>query len=104
MGTTAVVAPSVYLDAADLSRLSALGISVDGDPISVTDRPSSDDGSDPLPDLAAAIRIGADRGALVAISDRGRDPRAWRRDGARWLAAATEASACASPARPLALL
>jgi hypothetical protein len=104
MGTTAVVAPSVHLDAADLGRLSALGISVDGDPISVTDRPSAGDGPDPLPDLAAAIHLGADRGALVAISDRGRDPRAWRREGARWLAAATEASATASAARPLALV
>jgi hypothetical protein len=104
MGTTAVVTPSVRLDAADVSRLGALGISVDGDPIGITDRPPAGGGSDPLPDLAAAIHLGAQRGALVAIGDRGRDPRAWRGEGARWLAAATAASAAASAARPLALV
>ncbi|MEV4510687.1 hypothetical protein AB0K00_17165 [Dactylosporangium sp. NPDC049525] len=104
MGTGAVVAPSVHLDAADHTRLGALGISVEGDLDGVTDRPSAGDGSAPLADLAAAVQLGADRGALVAVGDRGRDSRAWHREGAHRLAAATEASATASAARPLALV
>src|ERR1700754_680078 len=96
MGIEAVAAHPFGLDTSDRDRLAALGITVrSGD--AIVD--PGDDGG--LPNLAAAVRLGVERGALLVVTAPMRDSETWRREGARCLAAATRASLETVDRRPM---